>query len=804
VRIEGTYRQLQCDRVRDALDDTGGALVIGPAGCGRSVLLEAVGVVEAQTRRVWWCRGHRVGAATAAPELAGSVGSRLDDVAAHPTTVLVDDAHLLDAALLGELALLAERRRALGLRLVVARRPVRARDALARLDAALLDGRGAIHLGPLTPAATAAWLADAATDDAATRSAVAASGGWPELVALAVADPAAIADLARARGALLDAGQLRVVRALSFGLPVGSDALVAATGATAEDIDLALDAAVLVGLVHEGDTPVPALAAAIRADTPAADRERIATAALGAPADVLVTAARCLAELGDRSGAAGAAFEAAAVALGADSPADVVALCDAAVRAGRPAAPFAARRAAAALAARRPDLAVTLVDDGAVAGAAWAHLAEPDLAAACYLRADDDRLLAVLPLLAAGRVDEARLLLSEVGAAAAADGARSRPPAARLLVDGVAAWVDGRPADAAELFERSARLAALDGGVVHWPDSPAALLTAATPLLDGDRATAPAALDVATGGPFAERERILAAWVALRSGRIDEARAELGAVTPAPAMTRDIAIAAAVAASIALRSAEPGALTGAHRAARTARRALDLFTVDLAGELAQLAARVGDDPEVLLGPPERAATALGDPPTIAAPVAWARLMIAVGADDAVGAQAAATQLAEVATGAPAASDLHLRADAARAFAEVLDGRVDSGEIRSLGDRLAAAGLVFEAVRLIGVAALRSSDPAGVRALLADLRRLRSTQVRTAGDRPRPVAELSEREREVARAVLAGRTHREIGAELYISAKTVEHHVARIRQKLGATTKAELLAAIREEMVADGS
>jgi DNA-binding NarL/FixJ family response regulator len=130
--------------------------------------------------------------------------------------------------------------------------------------------------------------------------------------------------------------------------------------------------------------------------------------------------------------------------------------------------------------------------------------------------------------------------------------------------------------------------------------------------------------------------------------------------------------------------------------------------------------------------------------------------------------------------------------------------VDSGEIRSLGDRLAAAGLVFEAVRLIGVAALRSSDPAGVRALLADLRRLRSTQVRTAGDRPRPVAELSEREREVARAVLAGRTHREIGAELYISAKTVEHHVARIRQKLGATTKAELLAAIREEMVADGS
>ena len=59
--------------------------------------------------------------------------------------------------------------------------------------------------------------------------------------------------------------------------------------------------------------------------------------------------------------------------------------------------------------------------------------------------------------------------------------------------------------------------------------------------------------------------------------------------------------------------------------------------------------------------------------------------------------------------------------------------------------------------------------------------------------------MSERERQVARGVLDGRTHREIGAQLYISAKTVEHHVARIRQKLGAGSRAELLAAIREQL-----
>ena len=49
---------------------------------------------------------------------------------------------------------------------------------------------------------------------------------------------------------------------------------------------------------------------------------------------------------------------------------------------------------------------------------------------------------------------------------------------------------------------------------------------------------------------------------------------------------------------------------------------------------------------------------------------------------------------------------------------------------------------------------------------------------------------------MSRLVLAGRTHREIGAQLYIAPKTVEHHVARIRAKLGATTRAEFVASLR--------
>jgi DNA-binding CsgD family transcriptional regulator len=59
--------------------------------------------------------------------------------------------------------------------------------------------------------------------------------------------------------------------------------------------------------------------------------------------------------------------------------------------------------------------------------------------------------------------------------------------------------------------------------------------------------------------------------------------------------------------------------------------------------------------------------------------------------------------------------------------------------------------------------------------------------------------LSDREREVARLVVAGQTYREIGGRLYISAKTVEHHVSRMRQRLGAGTRSDLLARLRAEL-----
>jgi FixJ family two-component response regulator len=51
--------------------------------------------------------------------------------------------------------------------------------------------------------------------------------------------------------------------------------------------------------------------------------------------------------------------------------------------------------------------------------------------------------------------------------------------------------------------------------------------------------------------------------------------------------------------------------------------------------------------------------------------------------------------------------------------------------------------------------------------------------------------LSEREQEVLKLVLAGKPSRQIAEELCISARTVEFHRARIMQKLGARSAAEL-------------
>jgi DNA-binding NarL/FixJ family response regulator len=64
----------------------------------------------------------------------------------------------------------------------------------------------------------------------------------------------------------------------------------------------------------------------------------------------------------------------------------------------------------------------------------------------------------------------------------------------------------------------------------------------------------------------------------------------------------------------------------------------------------------------------------------------------------------------------------------------------------------------------------------------------------------PFSRLSDREREVAELLLQGMQYRDIGSQLLISAKTVEHHVARIRRRLGAESRSEMLSMLRAILV----
>jgi len=145
-------------------------------------------------------------------------------------------------------------------------------------------------------------------------------------------------------------------------------------------------------------------------------------------------------------------------------------------------------------------------------------------------------------------------------------------------------------------------------------------------------------------------------------------------------------------------------------------------------------------------------------------------------------------------------------DEARGFLAAVEGRPAQAAtlLAAAADdcpsRLHATRLRLEAARLRrdreGVlAAIESFEAMHARGAADRARALARRLGLRPGRRRRSAGVLSERELEVALLVAAGKTNAEIGAQLYLSPRTVERHVGAILTKLGHRSRVELAARV---------
>jgi DNA-binding NarL/FixJ family response regulator len=141
--------------------------------------------------------------------------------------------------------------------------------------------------------------------------------------------------------------------------------------------------------------------------------------------------------------------------------------------------------------------------------------------------------------------------------------------------------------------------------------------------------------------------------------------------------------------------------------------------------------------------------------------------------------AGADGIAELAEALERFSALELSYEAARARIELAAALAETNAEVALGE----AKLALAAFDRLG--ASRDADRA------ADLVRRLGGGTRPG---PRRDAELTDREEEVLELLAAGLSNRDIAGRLFLSVKTVEHHVSRVLGKLGLKTRAEAAAA----------
>jgi len=778
---------------------TASGVVAGVAGTGKTMFLDAlVAAVEsngvaalrlpgAVGLGALGARGKVTDPATAAAWLLARLGEP-------PWLLAVDDAHLLDRPTLAAVADVANRARTIGGGVVAAHRPVPgagtgAADADEAALAALAAGKKPVVLGPLTPAQVAE-LPAVAGDTERAAAIMRATGGNPRLAGILAGSDQPVPEVAvrvvRAELDMLSPGTRRAALALAAGESLDAAgsvraALVSAGLAGPDGGLLPLVRAALTALAGTAvavparrtearaalDGPAVAVPVAVPAQ-PTEARAALAGTAVAVPeqpteAPATMDADALLAERAWREGDTTTAIEAADRALAAGADPDCLAAGVAAAGATADGALFDA-------ADRWRRIATT---QGGISGG-WAG----------------------------GRAALAATLAGDVQAAAhdLAEARRMLPGAAprglTVLLDGVDAAIEAIRGD----FDRAARrLTGLAAATVpadalaaeRWDDLAVTVVLAA-----GDDGRAREMLAAHPDPPHTTRRRLLTAWLDLRAGRLADLRKDLAAAAAVPILRRDAVLAAAIAVGLARRAGDDKALRATwHRVAPVVAGAdVELLLLDAWGELSAGAARVSAiERDTIVEAMTAAATRAGAPAWCAAVHQWWRLQRAIVADDQRLAAAAAAELA-------AAGDdrLTLRATAAKAWASVLAMIIDPPAVTRTAEALADAGQPWEAAALCGAAAKRLADHPAAKDLLAAGRTFRA-RIATADSAAG--GGLTERERAVGDLLVDGLTHKEIGARLYISPKTVEQHVAKLRQKLLVSSRGQLIAALRARLAA---
>ena len=766
--------------------------------------------------------------------------------------VVIDDAHLLEAA---ELERLVDLVGDPAMTVVVATEPLSHPHSLVALRTAMSREAPIVTLGPLATPEVHRIAAEALGGPPSTellRALVTATAALPFLVHAAVsalsaddgertadAVPAAIRVALIERLRRVDEPVLDTLLLSSLSRELGPDDVAAALDTDAERGQLLVDAARATGLI------APSLSRAFAAEVHqslaqivgAARHHRIEIALLTTQLEksTLSTAlALRLAEHGVRDARLAAALTEFA-ARNQEDPGRAARLYRAATEVGASEldvglADALARTGDCATAGRLADQLLTsqLPAERAAAVRIAASVAVHDGSAAQaaelfrWLGPVSDAVVGAAGVVAALGVGDAAAARASLNVDA------SGPPtstarAARGLGEGLLATLEETYPTA---IARLAQSVSGQAPAVVTPDTPAALVTLVA-LHGGDSVRARSVIGRAVrntgadGGFAAPRHALLLGWARMLDGQLAAAGAagpELADASAEPLHRRDALWAAALQTAVARRAGDSGAVQKHWYAAVEVltEYSVDLFALLPLGELWVAAARLRQVDLVQPALDEAFAVLerLGNPPLWSVPLHWAGVHAGILANSPGAVAPHGQALTAAAAISPFARAL---ANAGRTWLRVLANHVDADEVTSAARGLTQFGLTWDATRLASQAALQTPDGRVSGAMLQLARDLKldassgadaAAEPSASGTGPPNVAapqrqssaaresRLSDREREVAELLLQGMPYRDIGSQLFISAKTVEHHVARIRRRLGAESRSELISMLR--------